>query len=114
MEANITQLDDRSIPPIDSHLEFMNQDHNDIDDNYNHEPEQQHHTHKKQKNYLPEFQEYFQRYPQQQQQPIYQMNSKTKDILTDLDKSAYVIIFLAFILGFFMGKTMQPVILRPM
>ena len=112
MEANITQLDDRSIPPMDSHLEFLNQDHNDIDDNYNHEPEQHHHhTHKKQKNYLPEFQEYFQRHPQQ---PIYQMNSKTKDILTDLDKSAYVIIFLAFILGFFMGKTMQPVILRPM
>ena len=117
MEANITQLDDRSIPPMDSHLEFMNHDHNDIDDNYNQESEQHHHqTQKKQKNYLPEFQEYFQRHAhqKQQQQPIYQMNSRTKDILTDLDKSAYVIIFLAFILGFFMGKTMQPVILRPM
>ena len=35
-----------------------------------------------------------------------------KDIFSDLDKTAYVIIFIAFILGFFMGKTMQPVILR--
>jgi hypothetical protein len=37
-----------------------------------------------------------------------------KDIFTDVDKSVYIIIFIAFILGFFMGKTMQPVILRPM
>lgn len=35
-----------------------------------------------------------------------------QDILASLDKTAYIIIFAAFILGFFMGKTMQPVILR--
>ena len=35
-----------------------------------------------------------------------------KDIFSDLDRTAYIIIFVAFILGFFMGKTMQPVILR--
>ena len=35
-----------------------------------------------------------------------------KDIFSDLDRTAYIIIFIAFILGFFMGKTMQPVILR--
>lgn len=35
------------------------------------------------------------------------------DFFSSLDKTAYVIIFVAFILGFFMGKTMQPVILRP-
>jgi hypothetical protein len=35
------------------------------------------------------------------------------DILAELGKTAYIIIFVAFILGFFMGKTMQPVILRP-
>lgn len=35
-----------------------------------------------------------------------------KDIFSDLDKTAYIVIFIAFILGFFMGKTMQPVILR--
>lgn len=34
------------------------------------------------------------------------------DFLSTLDKNAYIIIFAAFILGFFMGKTMQPVILR--
>ena len=35
------------------------------------------------------------------------------DIFANLDKTGYVIIFVAFLLGFFMGKTMQPVILRP-
>jgi hypothetical protein len=35
-----------------------------------------------------------------------------KSFLEDLDKNVYIIIFVAFILGFFMGKTMQPVILR--
>ena len=34
------------------------------------------------------------------------------DMFTNLDKTAYLVIFAAFILGFFMGKTMQPVILR--
>jgi hypothetical protein len=34
------------------------------------------------------------------------------DFLASLDKTAYLVIFAAFILGFFMGKTMQPVILR--
>ena len=34
------------------------------------------------------------------------------DLFASLDKTAYLIIFAAFILGFFMGKTMQPVILR--
>jgi hypothetical protein len=37
---------------------------------------------------------------------------KPNDILASLDKVAYIVIFVAFILGFFMGKTMQPVILR--
>jgi len=36
-----------------------------------------------------------------------------QDLLSSLDKTAYAVIFIAFILGFFMGKTMQPVILRP-
>jgi hypothetical protein len=35
-----------------------------------------------------------------------------KDFLASLDKTAYLVVFAAFILGFFMGKTMQPVILR--
>lgn len=40
-----------------------------------------------------------------------QVSSKP-DIFANLDKTAYLIVFAAFILGFFMGKTMQPVILR--
>lgn len=48
---------------------------------------------------------------QQQWQPI-DVN-RTNDLFASIDKTAYIIIFVAFILGFFMGKTMQPVILRP-
>lgn len=46
-----------------------------------------------------------------------QQQAQTKkakdDIFANLDKTGYIIIFVAFLLGFFMGKTMQPVILRP-
>ena len=54
-------------------------------------------------------------YYHQQQQPVinYENYQDKKDLFTNLDKTAYVVIFVAFILGFFMGKTMQPVILRP-
>ena len=45
---------------------------------------------------------------------IYQFQDNKKDIFKELDKTVYIIIFIAFILGFFMGKTMQPVILRPL
>ncbi len=46
--------------------------------------------------------------------PPPQMQYQEKiDIFSNLDKTAYIVIFVAFILGFFMGKTMQPVILRP-
>lgn len=34
------------------------------------------------------------------------------DPFSNMDKTMYIIMFIAFILGFFMGKTMQPVILR--
>jgi len=44
--------------------------------------------------------------------PPYQQTHNI-DFFSNLDKTAYVVIFVAFILGFFMGKTMQPVILRP-
>jgi len=60
---------------------------------------------------------------QHDQEPMYyyppppppppQMQYQEKiDIFSNLDKTAYIVIFVAFILGFFMGKTMQPVILR--
>lgn len=35
-----------------------------------------------------------------------------KDIFSEIDRTTYIIAFAVFILGFFMGKTMQPVILR--
>ena len=58
--------------------------------------------------YFPPPQPYYEPYPQQSAQP-----TQKEDIFTNLDKTAYIIIFASFILGFFMGKTMQPVILRP-
>jgi len=44
--------------------------------------------------------------------PQVSQETPKSDIFTNLDKTAYLVIFAAFILGFFMGKTMQPVILR--
>ncbi len=41
-----------------------------------------------------------------------QPSQQKKDIFSDIDKTTYIIAFVVFILGFFMGKTMQPVILR--
>lgn len=35
-----------------------------------------------------------------------------RDIFSEIDKTTYIVAFVVFILGFFMGKTMQPVILR--
>lgn len=35
-----------------------------------------------------------------------------KDIFGDIDKVHIVIAFVIFLIGFFMGKTMQPVIIR--
>ena len=39
-------------------------------------------------------------------------NPQPVDIFGNLDRTAYILIFVTFILGFFMGKTMQPVIIR--
>ncbi len=44
-----------------------------------------------------------------QYQPV--VHQRT-DAFENFDKTAYILIFVAFIIGFFMGKTMQPVILR--
>jgi hypothetical protein len=57
----------------------------------------------------PEHQYYYQHPPPMMMPPP----QPTKpDLFAHLDKTAYLVIFAAFILGFFMGKTMQPVILR--
>lgn len=46
------------------------------------------------------------------QMPPHMMPTHEKFDLSSIDKTTYVVVFAAFILGFFMGKTMQPVILR--
>ena len=62
-------------------------------------------------------------YQQQQQVPQYdyitqsqpqtqQYQEKKSDFFADIDKKAWIFILIALILGFFMGKTMQPIILR--
>ena len=44
--------------------------------------------------------------------PAYQQPEK-RDILADMDRNTYLFIFVAFIVGFFLGRGMiQPVILR--
>jgi len=52
-------------------------------------------------------------YPAMMQQPP-PMVENTKLDFSNLDKNTYIVMFIAFIVGFFMGKTMQPVILRAM
>jgi hypothetical protein len=44
--------------------------------------------------------------------PMQQQQQKV-DIFANIDKTTWIIGFVVFLLGFFMGKTMQPVILRP-
>jgi len=74
--------------------EFVNKE---IDEQKEQEPENN------EQYYFPPPQQYYEPPPQYQKD----------DIFSNLDKTAYIIIFVSFILGFFMGKTMQPVILRP-
>ena len=63
--------------------------------------------------------QYYEQPPPHTQQPIYvhqpqvPLPQEKNDIFSSLDKTGYIVIFVAFLLGFFMGKTMQPVILRP-
>ena len=52
-------------------------------------------------------------HPSEYQQPPYQnQNQETFDVFKNIDKTTWFLIFGVFLLGFFMGKTMQPVILR--
>lgn len=55
---------------------------------------------------------YFQ--PQEMMYPPQQFQSypERQDFFSNVDKSVWIIAFAVFLLGFFMGKTMQPVILR--
>ena len=44
--------------------------------------------------------------------PPQDSSSSGVDLFKNVDKSTWIIAFAVFLLGFFMGKTMQPVILR--
>jgi len=49
-------------------------------------------------------------YPPPPQHPY--QGQESFDLFKNVDKSTWIIAFAVFLLGFFMGKTMQPVILR--
>jgi hypothetical protein len=72
--------------------------------------DEMHPQHSEQQQQQPEDEYYY--YPPAPPPPTIPQTQKI-DLFNDLDKTAYIVIFVAFILGFFMGKTMQPVILRP-
>ena len=63
---------------------------------------------------MPSYPNDFQPQRQIYQEPIPQPQPALKkpSIFDEIDKNVWIMIFIAFILGFFMGKTMQPVILR--
>lgn len=83
-------------PTIDNFKDDKLGDNNDIDD--------ERHSHNEQYYYQPQHQ---MMYP-----PFMNQQPEKNDILANIDKSTWIIAFAVFLLGFFMGKTMQPVILR--
>ncbi len=96
MDTNMTPINDSEIQPQPKQqMNFMNDEEEDNHNFYNRMPQ---HV----PNHMPQF--------QQQIYPFDEGNKK--DVFASMDKTAYIVIFVAFILGFFMGKTMQPVILR--
>jgi hypothetical protein len=57
-------------------------------------------------------QQYYNDYSMQVPQTFHPSHVEKPDFLANVDKSTWIIAFAVFLLGFFMGKTMQPVILR--
>ena len=51
-------------------------------------------------------------YQQPPPQIVYQPAQKV-DLFASLDKTVYIIAFIVFILGYFIGKSFQPLIIRP-
>lgn len=96
METDIRPIDDNDFRPL-----VQSRDH---------EPEQDEEDDQEDSTPLPP-QMFFPPPEMFQHQPP--PNNQKRDIFGEIDKTTYIIIFVAFILGFFMGKTMQPVILRP-
>ena len=88
METDIGRMGDnpRFEPaPLDDYQEFQQQ--------------QQHQHHQP-----PQYQQYGYAPPPAQTRKI--------DFFADIDKKAWIFILVALIIGFFMGKTMQPIILK--
>lgn len=91
-------IDDSNYNPINNNINKEDSDDEDFGDRHDSPPQQQ---------------SMYMSHPFPPQDIRMNGDTKGKDIFNDLDKTAYIVIFVAFILGFFMGKTMQPVILRP-
>jgi hypothetical protein len=53
-----------------------------------------------------------QQYYYQSPPPYFEEEKESYDPFKNIPKSTWIIAFAVFLLGFFMGKTMQPVILR--
>ncbi len=51
-------------------------------------------------------------HPSEYQHPPQYQEKESSDLFKNVEKSTWIIAFAVFLLGFFMGKTMQPVILR--
>ena len=57
-------------------------------------------------------QQYYMQAPPHPEMYVPQQEKESVDLFKNVDKSTWIIAFAVFLLGFFMGKTMQPVILR--
>jgi hypothetical protein len=79
--------------PIDFNKEMHDQD---VDEQDHHQPQQE---------YYPP--------PMMMMPPQQPMHDQKPDFFSNIDKTTWIVGFVVFLLGFFMGKTMQPVILRP-
>ena len=60
----------------------------------------------------PEQQQYYFQPPEMNYGYPPPQEKESFDLFRNVDKSTWIIAFAVFLLGFFMGKTMQPVILR--
>jgi hypothetical protein len=60
----------------------------------------------------PQMQQSQERYEYMMQGPPPIASPKKSDLFGDIDKKTWIMILIALVIGFFMGKTMQPIILR--
>ena len=67
---------------------------------------------KDESNDKPQREEEYYFHPSEYQPPPQYQEKESFDLFKNVEKSTWIIAFAVFLLGFFMGKTMQPVILR--